>query len=155
MASALQAVAKEPSSTVRRAELVSVKTRQNIVSTAVAFPLAVAALIAGCGSSAPDGRGTPTTPQVSEAPVIWHINGAINDNHGHKVTLNWGQIETGETVSLPLFGNRDHSHRATLSPDELSRIADGDAVVTTSSRGAEHDHIVMFSWTENVDHGPP
>jgi hypothetical protein len=116
----------------------------------------MATVLCGCGSSSSDSRGSPTYPSnVSEPPAIWHINGAINDNHGHKVTLNWGQIETGTEVSLPLFGHPSHSHRVTLSPEELIRIADGEQVVTTSSSGGGHTHLVQFSWRDNLDRGPP
>ena len=119
----------------------------------VLIAIGVSTLIVGCGAS--ENRGSPTSAStVPEPPGIWHINGAINDNHGHKVTLNWGQIEEGHAVSLPFHGGI-HSHLVTLVPEELGRIRDGERVVQTCSPGGEHTHIVMFSWPDNFEKGTP
>jgi hypothetical protein len=113
-------------------------------------PLLIGAstFLIGCGSDAPR---SPTVAQtVTPEVVLWHVNGLISENHGHKVTINMGQAENGVPVSVPLHGNPTHSHVVELSPEELREIRDGGRVVKTSSVGDGHTHVVSFSWRDNL-----
>jgi hypothetical protein len=97
---------------------------------------AVAIRVSGCSED----EGSPTGPGPNG--VTGSVTGSDHDHDGAVVTE--AQLNAGAAVTLTLT-NSGHTHTVGLSAQQVTDIAAGTRVQTTSSNDDGHVHVVTFN----------
>jgi hypothetical protein len=110
--------------------------RRAFTVEAAVFLLGGAAIsISGCG-----GGGSPT---ASTPPPPDRV-GTVDTNHGHTATITSAQQVEGGAVELDIRGTSSHTHKVTLSADDVASVRSGRRVEVAST-GSSHSHRVVFN----------
>jgi hypothetical protein len=121
--------------------------REFTVASALALLSGVTITITGCGGS------YGTQPSGSTGG---DVTGSISNNHGHQAVVTGAQLAADDAIGLNIQGMADHAHIVQLSAGDLTQIAGGNSVTTTSSTGSVdgHQHTVRFSKGGSSPDGP-
>ena len=103
-----------------------------------------------CGGGGSDYNGSPApAPGPAPAPApgpapqsCGASNGAIAGNHGHVLVIATADLDSTTAMTYDIQGAAAHSHSVTFTPAQLQALKAGQAVVVTSTIGAQHDHVV-------------
>lgn len=135
------------------------------VVTACAGTLGLVVL--GCGTQAPrttpDAPPTPTGDGGSGSPrpdagagggvdggaqgrcVTDGTSSVIADNHGHILVVSKDDVAAGADKAYDIQGTSDHPHTVTITAAMFAQLQEDQAIATTSSFDAGHDHGIMVA----------
>ena len=108
--------------------------RQFTVEAAVFLLGGAAITVSGCGGGSPTASTPPPPDRV----------GTVDSNHGHTATITSAQQLDGGAVELDIRGTSSHSHKVTLSADDVASVRSGRRVQVAST-GSSHSHVVVFN----------
>jgi hypothetical protein len=83
------------------------------------------------------GCESPTEPSRID------VDGVVEANHGHAVTVTAAQLRAGGALELDIKGSAGHTHTVSLSTVDLALIRNGGKVVREST-GTRHTHFIAF-----------
>ena len=69
----------------------------------------------------------------------------IGDNHGHVLVVSAADVTAGTAKQYHIRGTSDHDHTVDLTADHFLTLRANQAIMTTSSFDASHDHSIMVA----------
>lgn len=133
------------------------------VVTACAGTLGLVVL--GCGTQAPrtmpdappstgDGGSGSPRPDAGAGGIDGGAPGrcatdgtssVIADNHGHILVVTKDDVAAGVEKAYDIQGTSDHPHTVTITAAMFAQLQEDQAIATTSSFDAGHDHGIMVA----------
>lgn len=127
----------------------SLTRREFTLQSALAMLSGVAITITACSDSgSPSSPSTPSTPAPTptpSSPPTGSVTGTISANHGHQAVITGAQLTAGNAIELDITGAANHSHRVSLTADQVDQIGSGARVTQTSTVNSGHAHSVTFN----------
>lgn len=89
----------------------------------------------GCGG----GDGASAGPPM---PAAGTCGAAIQDNHGHVLTIPIADLDSTTPRTYSIQGSADHSHNVTFSVAQLAQLKAGQIVSVMSTVTLSHSHAI-------------
>ena len=96
----------------------------------------------GGGSDSGSPAPAPAPPSGPGPQSCGSSGGQIAGNHGHVLVIATADLDSTTAMTYDIQGQASHSHSVSFTPAQLQALKAGQAVVVTSTIGAQHDHVV-------------
>ena len=97
----------------------------------------------------------PPAPSPEEAmrASFSRVVGRVGKNHGHVLTVSLEDVKAGVEKTYDLKGTASHLHAATLTAEDMKKLAAGEVLRTKSTTDKGHTHRLVARCAPPVD--PP
>lgn len=99
----------------------------------------------GSGSGSGSGTGTGSGSGSGSGSAACSTSSTIGDNHGHVLVVTSADVAAGADKTYHIQGTSDHDHTVVLTAADFGALQAHNAIMTTSSFDADHDHSIMVA----------